>query len=266
MSKKNARTGNMKLAGLFILTVLGIILLSFFFKIVFLINESKFDGFHKFNVEFIGKDETSIISFSPQAKSVSILKIPLNINRDNLAKSLAIAIDGTVLLKSDIKGKSVSAILIKSSFSFGNLFKKLTIIDLIRLTLFTRSVSANSIYEREFSLGFNDAQKSTILSLSFTDPAIYQENQSIEIINAANIYGLGGKLANLITNMGGNVILVSNANKLDSKSRIIYFGEKTYTGKKLESYLAFPLEKVDKKGIADVIIIIGTDSINKINF
>lgn len=266
MSKKNGRNGNMKLAGLFVLIVSGIILLSFFLKIVFLINDSKFDGSHKFNVEFIGKDETSIISFSPQAKSVSILKIPLNTNKDNLAKSLAVPIDGAVLLKTDIKGKSVSSVLIKSFFTFGNLFKELTVIDLIRLTLFTRSVSQNSIYERELSLGFNDAQKSTILSLSFTDPEIYQENQNIEIINAASTYGLGGKLANLITNMGGNVILVSSSDKLDSKSRIIYFGEKTYTSKKLESYLGFPLEKADKKGIADVIIIIGTDSINKINF
>lgn len=256
----------MKLAGLFVLIVSGIILVSFFFKVASLINDSKFDGSHKFSVEFIGKDETSIIAFSPQEKSVSILKIPLSTNRETLAKSLAVPIDGQVLLKTDIKEKSASSVLINSLFSLGNTFKKITVIDLIRLTLFARGVSPNSIYERELSFGLNDAQKSTILSLSFTDPAIYQENRSIEIINAANAYGLGGKLANLITNMGGNVILVSSSDKLNSKSRIIYSGEKTYTGKKLESYLGFPLEKAEKKGIADVIIIIGTDSINKINF
>ncbi len=258
MPKKNGRSNNMRLAGLFVLLVVGLIVLSSIFKIVFLIKDSRFDGAHKFNIEFVGKNTISFVSFSPQGKSISILKV--NKNGDgSLSKTYGIIIDGKVVLKNDLSSKNISTTLIKSVFPFGNSVKDLTIIDLTRLFLFSRTVSQNSIYERELLKQYNKVQQSTIVSLSFTDPQIYQENQSIKIVNATNVYGLGGRLATLINNLGGNVILVTSEEKEIKTSKISYSKEKTYTVKRLEEYLGFPLEKMDKKGIADVIIIIGKD-------
>lgn len=256
----------MKLAGLFILLVLGLIILSVLFKVIFLIKESKFDGSHKFNIEFITKDKVSVVSFSPLNKSLTILLIKEEVDKNNLSKSLGIPIDGKVFSKDNLTKNNLSFILIKSILPFGNSIKDLTIIDLIRLSFFSRTVSESSFYERELSSKFNDAQKSTIISLSFTDPTIYEENQTIEVINSTDVYGFGGKLANLISHMGGNVVLVSSGDKKERISKIIYSGEATYTVKKLSSYLDFPLEKKDKKSIADVIIIIGTDRVKQNKF
>lgn len=258
MSKKTGRSNNMQLAGLFVLVVIGLIVLSTVFKVIFLVKDSKFDGSHKFNVEFSGKEVNSIVSFSPQAKSISIVNFNKK-SEKNLGRSYGIVVDGKISVNKDIKNDNLSSTLLRSTFPFGNKVEKLTIIDLIRLTLFTRGVSQNSIYERGLLDNYNEAQRSTIISLSFTDPHIYQENQSIEVINATNIFGLGGRLALLISNLGGNVILVTSEKKEIKQSKIIYYGEKTYSVRRLGEYLEFPLEETDKKGISDVIIIIGTD-------
>lgn len=109
-------------------------------------------------------------------------------------------------------------------------------------------------------------QRSTIISLTFTDPAIYGENQTIQIINASNISGVGGGLASLITNLGGNPILVTTAGSAQNTSKIIYYQTETYTVKRLSSYLGFSVEESDKKEISNVIIIIGTDKIKTLNF
>lgn len=259
MPKKSKRSGNMKLAGFFVLAVLGLVIVSGFFKILFLIKDSRFDGLHKFNVEFVEKNKISIVSFSPQNRTISIIKVNNTLNPDPVSKNFAIIVDGRIFLKNDLNNKNLFSAIIKSALPLGNTVKDLTMIDLVRLSLFSRSVPQNSIYDRGFLQQYNEAQKATIISLSFTDPVIYQENQSIEIVNATDVFGLGGRLANLISNAGGNVILITSADKESNNSKITYSGEKTYTVKKLGEYLNFPVEKADKKGIADVIIIIGKD-------
>nr|MBI5455893.1 LytR C-terminal domain-containing protein [Candidatus Levybacteria bacterium] len=260
MPKKNKKKSNIKLAGLFVLLVLGLVILSVFFKIVFLIRDSRFDGIHKFNIEFIANEEINIVSFSPLNKSLTMLSVKDKIdNKDNLSKSLGVPVDGRIITKDRLTKNNTFLILLKSILPFGNSIKDLTQIDLFRLALFSRMVSDVSISEKEISSKFNDAQKSTIISLLFSDSSIYEENQTIEIINSTDVYGLGGRLANLISHMGGNVVLVSSGDKIEKASKIIYSGKLTYTVKKLSNYLNMPLEKSDKKSIADVIIIIGTD-------
>jgi hypothetical protein len=257
MPKKKEKKDNLRLAAVFTFLVLGLIFLSLIVKLAFLIRDSKFDGNHKFNVVFSGDNETDVVSFSPGSRSISILKLP-GLNQD-LPLLLQVPIDGVIKVKGNLNIKSISSILIKSNLPFGNSINKLTSIDLLRLSLFARAIPSNALYERELSQGLSQSQKETIISLTFTDPDIYQENQSIEVINATEINGLGARLASFITNIGGNVILVSSSDKPIDKSKIIYYGEETYTINKLSSALNIPKEKNDKKRIADVIIIIGKD-------
>lgn len=259
MPQKNKEGSSMKLAGIFVLLVLGLIILSVFFKLAFLIKNSKFDGTHKFNVLLITKDKQSIVSFSPTNKSFTMLLINDKEAKENLSKFLEIPIDGKIISKDNLSKDNLSFIFLKSAFPFGNVVEDLTIVDLIRLSVFLRTVPEAYIYEREISDKLSQTQKSTIISLSFTDPTIDEENQSIEIINATKVYGAGGRLANLISHMGGNVVLITSADNKEKISKIMYSGKVTYTVKKLSSYLNFALEKKDKKSIADVIIIIGTD-------
>jgi predicted RecB family nuclease len=59
---------------------------------------------------------------------------------------------------------------------------------------------------------------------------------------------------------------VTTADSPQNVSKIIYYGQESYTVKKLSAYLGFTAQESDKKGIADVIIIIGKDKIGKLNF
>ena len=257
MPKAKEKKGNLGLVIAFLSVVIGLIILSFALKAFFVIKDSKFDGVHKFNVFLRGNNETDIVSFSPSAGSISILKLDNFI--DNPAESLNVPIDGAISVKGNLNVKNLSSIFIKSEFPFDSVVKNLTSIDLIRLAFFARTVNVNAISVRELSGGLSDSQKNTMVSLSFSDPTIYQENMSVQIVNATNVNVLGAKLASFITNIGGNPILVSSSDIEQKRSKILYDGDISYTVKKLSSYFNIPAEKTDKKGIADVIIVIGDD-------
>lgn len=264
---KKKRSNNLNLAFLFLILLFGLILISIFFKLIFVVKDSKFDGTHRFILAFVAKEETDVVSFSPQNKSISILKLDSQIKEEELSKFLEVPIDGVVKLSSaKVDEKNISKALWQSEFSLGNAYSRITFIDVLRLFLFARDVSQNSISQREFIDGLSENQKLTIISLSFTDPQVYQDNQSVEVINATDTFGLGNRLANLITNIGGNVVLVQSAEKNQEESEIIYYKEKTYTVKYLSRYLGFKTTQTNKRGVADVIIILGSDSLKESRF
>lgn len=257
------RSNNLNLAFLFIILVSGLILISVLFKLIFVIKDSKFDGSHRFTLAYEAKEETDLVSFSPQSKSISILSLENKIKAENLASYLEIPIDGIVRVDAkSIDEKNVASSLLRLEFSLGGSYSKVTFIDILRLFLFARGVPANSISQRQFLNSLSQDQKSTIISLTFTNPQIYQDNQSIEIINATDTVGLGNRLANLITNIGGNVVLVESSGDYKETSEISYYKDKSYTAKYISNYLGIKTVRSDKRGVADVIIILGKDSLS----
>lgn len=263
MAHKNKKKSNKNLVIGFIGLVFFIVLISFIFKVFWIVKESQYDGSNKFNLAVYDSRGTGVISFSPKEKSISILRLDKKYN--NPATDLQIPIDGykTVISK-EFNYSNISSSLFTSVFSAQSR-KGMTFLDLFRLALFSRTVSSNSIYERKLLKQHSQTEKSAILSLTFKDPSILTEGKSIEVVNATEIAGLGSRLASLVTNMGGNVVLVSTSE--DKKnSKIIYFEKDGYTVKKFADYLGYPTEKGKSRGLADVIIIIGQDSLNKLKF
>jgi hypothetical protein len=265
MSRSKNET-NLKLAGLFVVLVGGLIFLSLILKLVFVVRDSNFDGKYNFTVGFRGPSNTRVVSFSPQNKTISTIVVQNFSSKSALGKNLEIPIDGVLSTNRNIEDKDIATLLLKSASPFSNSLEGLTFFDAFRLSVFAKSVQQGSVYNRDLSDNLSSAQKSTVISLTFTDPEIYRENQSVQIINASSISGAGGRLANLITNIGGSPILVTTANNAQKVSKIIYYKTKSYTVKRLSTYLGFPLEESDKKGISDVTIIIGTDKNNNLNF
>jgi hypothetical protein len=261
--KKSSQSNNLQLAGIFIAAVLGLIFLSFLVKVILVINESQFDGKHKFNILVSNKESKYVVSLNPQVRSISILKIPYNLNVYN---SLEIPIDGIISYNGNEGISNLSTLFLKSELPFGQKIEKLTPLDLLRLSLFTRTISSGSTYQREIDSNINKSQEDTIISLTFTDASIYEENKSIKIVNATNISGLGSKMAAFISNIGGNPVLVTNDLKIAEKSKIIYNNKESYTVKKLSTYFNLLKEKSTENGIADITIIIGNDLAQKGNF
>ena len=265
MSHKTKKKSNINLAIAFMGLVVFLVVLSFMLKAFWVFKESKFDGSDKFNVAIYDKRGMGIISFSPKEKSISILKLDKSIN-GNAFNAMQILVNGELSIKEkEFNYSNISASLFAGVFTDREFRKNLTFFDILRLLLYARTVSPNFIFERTLSKQLSDTEKFSVLTLTFRDPAILTEAKSIEVINATEVSGLGNRLANVVSYMGGNVVLVSS--KENTKiSKIIYFDDTGYTVKKLSSYLVFPAEKGENSGLADIIIIIGEDSLNKLKF
>ena len=267
MVQKKEGSSNIRLAGLFIMLVLGLIILSIFFKLALIIKDSKFDGTNRFTVGFVAKNEAKVVSFSPQTHTIAVFNIKNVNNSQNLSDLLLYPVDSNVNVNNqNINRQSISSILLKVLGNFNSPNTNLTSFDALRLLIFLRTVSPASIYQTDFSPNLSSQEKSYIFSNFFQDTVINQDNTSIEIVNAADSYGLGTKLAALITNIGGNVVLVSTSDKEQSTSKIVYSMPENYTLKKFSSFLQIPTEKSDTKGVADITIILGTDSLKNPKF
>ena len=99
-----------------------------------------------------------------------------------------------------------------------------------------------------------------------SDAFIEKDKQTIQIINATNVSGLGNRLAKLVTNMGGDVIIVATGNIPRKKSVISYIDKKTYTVERLEKVLGYEVVKTTEDAISDITIVIGEDKINSTPF
>ncbi|OGH41515.1 MAG: hypothetical protein A3H79_00025 [Candidatus Levybacteria bacterium RIFCSPLOWO2_02_FULL_36_8b] len=273
--KKNVSENNLKTAFIFLTLVFFLIFISGIFKIVTLIGQSKYDGVHRFTIviSYINnaKHLTEIISFAPDTHTLSALRIPISLkSKKETSKLAAIPIDGFILVSNQNGQKyakqEVDSEIQSILLSYRDIKTDLTIIDVFRIWLFSKTLSSNSVSVKDIADFPNAVIEDKILSTLFNDYTFSQEKNSIEIINAADISGLGNRVARALTNMGGNVISVSTSDKTSQTSQILYFGDKTYTVEKLGKVLGLATFQTEKQGISDVTIILGKDSANYLPF
>lgn len=244
MSRK--KSGNLQFAAFFFILVGAIIFLSLVLRAFFLLKESKFDGSSHFSLE-VKNNKTQFLSFSPQNSTIGILTF------QNIPAPFEIPKDARITTNIEINSKSLKSSLFKMMFEFQT-HKEVNIVDLFRLLLFSETVKDSSISEKLIS---DKAEINSIISKYFQDPKIVDEKLSIEIINTTDIYGLGNKFANLIANMGGNVVLVSTGDT--KKESTIEYNVDSYTADKIAKILKFRKVKKESmvKSLADITVIIG---------
>lgn len=267
---KNLRTAYGFFAVFFIL-----IFVSIFLKFALVVRDSKFDGQNRFTVEvssrgagisrLVGQnDSVKVLSFSPKNKSIAILRIEGDV--PNIVRFLEIPIDGRLESNLSFSKKSMGSDLTKTFFNLGGLETNLTFIDISKLIFFTKTVEQSEIFEKELSSQSSKGEIQSIVSNFFIDPGIVEERKSMEVINATDVPGLGNRVANLVSNMGGNVILVSTSQSTQERSEVQYTQERSYTVKKLSQVLGFKTVKKNTSSISDVIIIIGKDALGHLQF
>lgn len=266
--RRNPEKQSIKMAFVFVFIVVFFILISLVFRAVSLIGKSSFDGVHRFTIKVASKEEkvSKIISFAPDTTSVSILY--LSQSEKEVERLLKIPIDGSITASfpADLSdGKDVSHDLQTFMFAYGSIKTNLTIIDLIRLYLFAKSVPAPNFTYREISFPLGDEKGDKILSYLFTDYTLSKEAASIQIVNGTNVAGLGNKLARLISNMGGNVISVSTSEKAIKTSEILYL-DSSYTVERLGKVLSMKKRQMEKPMLFDILIYIGEDFQKSLKF
>ena len=134
--------------------------------------------------------------------------------------------------------------LIFSLTSFSSIKTDLTLWELIRLKMGIASTRFDKVEKLDLTKVLDkgnladgtqvflaDPVKLDSMLIGFADPAIKAEHKTIAIFNATDRLALAQKASRIITNMGGNVIITSNAPQKQDRSLIL--GEKSLTLKRI---------------------------------
>jgi len=262
--KKKDQGKNTKIGVYFFIFILGIIFISLLFKGLLIVKNSKFQDDSRFNFLISNNKDSEIISFLPQNHSVSVLKIEGNL--ENIHKFLQVPIDGEIRSASLVLEKPISQVLSNIFFGFKDIKTNFTVLDLFRIFLFTKTTSPGNFTLRTVSANLDEAALDKISLILFSDPKIADENLSVGIVNATDEFGVGNRLARLISNISGNVVLVSTSQNMQEKSVILYKAKKSYTLKRLSKLLGFEVIENKSQSLADITIQIGKDYKNLSNF
>ena len=258
MHKVNRKEGKYTwLSLVFFVFLIFIVIVWILFKLVFLIYESKISLGGEFAIDFYNHNNNQVVLFKHQSK-IKVININ-NISPQAVPMKFEIPIEEFV--KSDY-------LVSKSDFSqFFNReilsSNSLNLVDKVKLFYLLKKSKVNF-----YSFSSKMSSKNSLISSIFSDSTIYTENKTIAIVNATGQNGYADSLANLITNIGGNVISTTASPYTLDKSTIIYTNNQSYTLNRIEKILNFSvkLNTHSQNAIADIIINIGKDQINTTKF
>lgn len=263
MSKKK-NTGkpksSFKLGIIFFAVFLTVLSISLTIKSVIIIKNSKFDGLHRFTIAFNEKSNAKVLSFSPENRTISLLTVRGGNSSKSLSTLVRIPLESIITDDSlDIQKNNVFSSILKVLVKHKNKDSAATVFDLVRLAYFAKTLPLTSFYEETIDQSTDPSEVDKIATSLFTDTSMTEERKTIEIVNTTGATGLGNRLAISLSNLGANVVLVSNSEKVQEKSKIMHSGDRNYTVQKLSSILGIKSEIAGRKDIADIIIILGKD-------
>lgn len=262
MKEQKQRTiSNAKIAIVFFAFLALIAAISLSFKVIILVKDSQFDGSKRFTLSITNGKAIEVTSLSPSLKNITIFKLDNNIESAKAGRLLEIPIDGFIESNSLELDQQLNSLFVKTIFGYNRLKTNLTIIDLLRIAMFVRTVPQSSIDVKTVGDVDSALELDEIVGRSVSDYFIEKDDQTIQIINGTEVAGLGNRLARLITNMGGDVIIVATDNSTKKKSLISYTDKKTYTVERLQKVLGYEAIRDASNAISDITIIIGEDKI-----
>ena len=259
--KKESRLRNTKIAIIFFVFLAVITGVSFVFKIVLVVRAGQYDDSKRFTLSISNKKNLEVISLSPSTKSIAVFKLDKNVPPALVGQFLEIPIDGAITANSLDLNQKVNSLFFRAVLNYKNLQTNLTIVDLLKLLFFAITVPESSVRIKNIPQGLSMVDMDKIVR-SVSDELIEKDNQTIQIINGTNIGGLGNRLARLITNMGGDVIIVATSDAPRKKPLISYIDKKTYTVERLSKVLGYETIKSSEFAISDITIIIGDNKVN----
>jgi hypothetical protein len=259
--KKAKRTGSLRTLGIFCIVVGFILIVSLSYRMLLLVKQSRFDGKSGFILAMTedGYKNSVIYGFDPAQKTLSLLELKSSVGMSEPGKLLHTPIDGT-LHKKRISGLSDFPLEL-STYTLYTQQKDtdVSVLDVIRFWLLAKSIGKSEIKREQIVLPEDRTHIESRLQTFFSDSQLEDDKRTITIINGTAISGLGGRLEKYLSQIGGSVISISTSHTAIPRSKIIYYGEKSYTVSRLEKILRFPLERREGAFLSDIIIEVGED-------
>ncbi len=264
--KKEQAVSNTKIAFIFFMLLAFFVSLSLVFKIVLVIRAGQFDGSKRFNLTISNNKNIEVMSVAPSTKTIAVFRLNKNIGSKQAGQFLEVPIDGFMQSNFLDLNEKADFLFLKAILNYKKVQTNLTIIDLLRLLFFSRTVAPGLVNTQEISEDLILSERDKIIGQLASDELIEKDNQTIQIVNETDIDGLGNRLARLVTNMGGDVIIVATGNSQKKASMISYIDQKTYTVEKLQKVLGYPVVRQANNAISDITIVIGEDKTNSLVF
>ena len=255
---KDTKGSSTKIAFIFFICVIFILLASFAVKFFGVLNSSKFDGKSDFIIGVFEKDKTNVFILSPDSNTISVLDLQNNgIKAKSIQSYFDFPLDSEIQSNNFYSTSNIKKDIVNFFIKYRNSKSDLTIIDRIRIALFVRSVSDKNVVLEKMSVkNLSNISEDDIKNL-FSEKRIIDDGLTIEVVNASGEDGIGNRAARMITNIGGNVILVTTAKENSNNSFVEYKEQKSYTASRLGKIFNFNIKKTDRDSIADLIMVIG---------
>lgn len=249
---------NSTLMALFFLLVFVAIIISVIVKIVSLITHSTVDNHHQFILEIRQQNhEEQIAAFNRGTNTIVILHVKGVKNPQDI-QSLEIPIDAQLQSDHAVNPANISSELFTAIVHCTYpACQNLNSVDALKLYLFAKHLKQHAIQDISLSLPLSQTDLKTTIPSLFIDDTLYHEALSISVINASGEVGLGNKVSQLITNVGGNVVSVTSAEAQDNTTMQSTFGKGNYSLQRLQKILHLQSQQMQRTGISDIIITIG---------
>lgn len=237
----------------FIIFIILVVLGSLIWRLVGVIKASTFDPKHQFIISATTTTNEPLIAvLSPDLHKATIIKIQGS-TKDQFGILHDAVVQNPQPEQSDPQ-HFLQAITTHISSV------QTTWIDKLRIGWFVKSLSSDAISVTTVEVPEDVDQLSKILAKSLTDAPIYQESQTITVINASGIAGLGSKLGAELNEIGANVIAVRTADTTQDHSTIQY-NKISYTLERITKLTQIQSVQQVSGGISDITVIIGRDKI-----
>lgn len=249
--------------------VISVLCIALVLRLGVIIGQSKFNSAERFTLGINFSDtKKEILSFDPKKKSVSKIVITGDKNIPSFLKSVAVMVDGEVLVRNKETTPSESPAEQLLSLLFHPQVKliEITRYDLIKSYLYAQFFFSQTIDEAVITYPMDDVESDKIINRLLADNHINEENLSIQIVNGTTMPGVGKRLERIIENMGGNIIAVTSSKEQIKKGSLTFFEKESYTSKKLSKSLSLPAKKTLKRELSDIIITIGEDTLSTVKF
>lgn len=253
--RKKKSGKNTLLAIIFFLLIICAILASVLINVLLVVKSSRFGVGPTFSIFVSNGRQNEIITFHKDKNSISVFKIGDGVG--DIYKFAEVPVEA--IYYSDHLNLSQPVSKLTSDIFFGITQSKnnLNSLDALRSFIMAKTVSPKDIREKEIPKSLTEAQRDEIFSSIFQDEKITQEGITIQIINTTREQGIGNRFSRVVSNIGGNVVLVyTGAENIKSG---IYSSKTTYTSNRLSEVLNFPGIKGKMGGIADITVVIGSD-------
>lgn len=237
-----------------------LILAALAIKVFLVFSHSKFDGKHQFVLEIQEPRLERFVVFNPDNTSVRMLTVTGRLTSNPLA-DLGIPVDGQIHVTHDITSPSdITWYLLFHSDSTND---SLTIVDAINLFVFVHTSDTSNIPSQTVTLKEDPSSVDTSITKVFVDTTLYNQGESIAVVNGTTISGLGSGVGRLLTHVGGNVISITTAVNPIATSTVGYTGKSTYTAQRIAGVLHFPLVRLPSQAISDITVTVGLDKTNE---